>query len=216
MPTVFKLRFPDRDKLEAAAGTIAEGGVTVFPTETVYGIGADARRPDAMMRVREVKGKPRDLPLLLHCADEEQALPWVTGFPSAASSLAGRFWPGPLTIVLAAAGSTPAEVTGSLSTVGIRMVSHPVSAELIRLLGAPIAGTSANLRGEEPTGRYADIDPVLLGGTDIAIDSGKCGEGTPSTVIDLSQEKARVLREGAVSLELLSEVLGYLPESAAG
>ncbi len=199
---------PDSPAYAKAVRTVAGGGLIVFPTETVYGIGADLRRPEAIARIYRLKRRPIGLPLLIHCGAAAQLDGIVDNLSESARLLIGRFWPGPLTLILPAAAHLPPALLGPDRTVGVRMVDQPATRDFISDLGSPLAGTSANRHGAEPTGSYAGVVSDIIGGVDCALDGGSCGSGMPSTVIDLTASNPGLIRAGAVPTELVEETLG--------
>jgi len=196
------------DSIAQAARILRDGGVAVFPTETVYGIGADIRNTEAVRRVYGLKNRELSQPLMAHCASSVQLLEYVADVPAWIQPLMSRFWPGPLALVFRSSATVPAIVTGGRDTIGIRMVGHPVARDLIEELGAPIAGTSANLHGEPATSRFDLVSPSLLERVDVALDAGLCGRDVPSTVLDVAQRPPRVVRVGAVSVQDIEAVVG--------
>lgn len=205
----------DRAVLEKAAAILREGGLVVFATETVYGIGANALDEQAVSGIFEAKGRPQDNPLIVHIARWDDLPTLAREIPPAARLLAAGFWPGPLTMILESSGAVAACVSGGLNTVAVRMPSHPVARELIRLAGVPVAAPSANRSGRPSptTARHCFDD--LSGRVDIILDSGSCPVGVESTVITLAGGTPRVLRPGAVTVEQLREVLGEVEVDAA-
>ena len=191
-----------------AARILRNGGVAVFPTETVYGVGVDIRRAESVGRVFALKKRESSQPLMAHCASPVQMLEYVAEVPEWVQPLVSRFWPGPLALVFRSTDKVPPVVTGGGQTIGIRMVGHSVARDLLEELGAPIAGTSANLHGEPATSRFAAVSPVLLGQVDVALDSGLCGKDVPSTVLDVTCRPPRVVRVGAVSVQDIEAVIG--------
>ncbi len=208
MGLVFRLdpADPDRDAIAQAAAVLKQGGVAVFPTETVYGLGADLRNDAGIERVFRIKRRGHDLPLLIHCANQGQVGRYVADWPDSAEMLARVYWPGPLALVLWRSRAVPEAVTG-VRSVGIRVVADRVAQELIDTLGAPIAGTSANLHGQIATSRFDQIRNEILDGADIALDIGQCGKDVASTVLDLTVDPPRVVRAGAVPVAGIEEVL---------
>lgn len=204
---------PSDQSIRQAAATLQNGGVVVFPTETVYGVGADIRDPVAIARIYEIKKRVTDRPLMAHLADESQLDSCVAEVPNGARELMRQFWPGPLALVFRRAPTVPDVVTGG-PTIGVRMVAHPVGRALIRALGAPVAGTSANLSGEPATSRFDSISPVLLDRVDVALDAGMCGADVASTVLDVTSWPPRVLRLGAVSAQAIEQVAGRVLSAA--
>jgi L-threonylcarbamoyladenylate synthase len=180
--------------------------LVAFPTETVYGLGAHALDRAAVLRIFEAKGRPSNDPLIVHVSSLDQAARLVTVMPPLARRLAARFWPGPLTLVLARASMVPDEVTAGLDTVGIRIPAHPVARALIDAAGVPLAAPSANLFSRPSPTTAAHVLQDLEGRIDAVLDAGPTMVGVESTVLDLSQDVPTVLRPGAVTLEMLQAV----------
>lgn len=196
------------EQLHEAAQIIARGGLVAFPTETVYGLGADGLNETAVRGIYEAKGRPSDNPLILHICDTEMLPMLAREIPQTAIRLALEFWPGPLTMILPKTDRVPGVVSGGLDTVAIRFPSNLIARELIRLSGKPIAAPSANLSGSpSPTTAQHCIDD-LMGRVDGIIDGGSCGVGLESTVISLVGEIPTVLRPGGITVEQLRAVLG--------
>jgi L-threonylcarbamoyladenylate synthase len=188
--------------VDAAAAILRRGGLVAFPTETVYGLGALASDAAAARRVFAAKGRPADNPLIVHVADPEDAHA-VSVVTPLARELAGRFWPGPLTLVLPARRRVPAEVRAGLPTVAVRCPAHALARALIRASGAPVAAPSANRSGRpSPTSAEAVLED-LDGRIDAVLDGGPCARGVESTVVDATGERPRLLRLGAVPAEEL-------------
>ena len=194
--------------LDAAAAVLRQGGLVAFPTETVYGLGANATDEAAVKRIFAAKGRPPDNPIIVHVSDLAQMTPLVKRYPPAAALLAERFWPGPLTLVLPRSGRVPEAVTGGLDTVAIRMPDHPVARELIRRAGVPVAAPSANLSGRPSPTRAEDVMEDLAGRIEVVLDGGPTGIGLESTVLDLTADPPAILRPGGVTWEQLRSVLG--------
>ena len=194
--------------LREAAALLKKGEAVAFPTETVYGLGADGLNGAAVRKIFEAKGRPSDNPLILHIANKEDILPLTTGLTKQAQILIDKFWPGPLTVIVAKSAVVPDEVSAGLDTVAVRMPSHPVAAELIRLAGTPIAAPSANLSGKpSPTDAetvLADMQGRIAG----IVDGGACEVGVESTIVDTTGEVPVILRPGGITREQLEEVLG--------
>lgn len=190
-----------------AAELIKNGGIVGIPTETVYGLGADASNPDAVKRIFEAKGRPADNPLIVHLADFSQAEEYTTFIPEIARKIAERFCPGPLTIVLPKNDRIPLITSGGLETVGIRVPSHTVMHRIIELSGCPIAAPSANTSGlPSPTSAGHVIDD-MNGKIEAVVDGGQSEFGVESTVIAIENETTvRILRPGCVTQEMLLEV----------
>jgi len=198
---------PDAAGIRRAAEVLRAGGLVAFPTETVYGLGVHALDREAVRRLFVAKGRPANDPLIVHVATLDDAGLLIAERPSALASLADRFWPGPLTLVLPRAAVVPDEVTAGLSTVAIRVPAHPVARALIAAAGIPIAAPSANLFSRPSPTRAAHVLADLDGRIDLVVDGGATDVGVESTVLDLTQNIPTVLRPGAVTLEMLRDVL---------
>lgn len=199
---------PGRERIAEAADVIRHGGLVAFPTETVYGLGANALDAEAVQNIFTAKGRPSDNPLIVHIADVTDVVKLATDVSPKSRILMQKFWPGPLTIVLKKKQIVPDVVTAGLNTVAIRMPSHPVALALIKAAGVPIAAPSANLSGKpSPTTAKHVIDD-LDGRVDVIIDGGDTDIGVESTVIDMASSIPTLLRPGRVTLEELEEVLG--------
>jgi len=199
---------PDPEIIGRAAAVIRRGGLVAFPTETVYGLGANALDARAVRRVFEVKGRPPDNPLIVHVAAASEMAGLVRKVPPVALQLGERFWPGPLTLVLPAAPGVPREVTAGLDTVAVRMPAHPVALALIRAAGVPVAAPSANTSGRPSPTTAAHVFEDLGGKIEIILDGGPAPVGVESTVLDLTTDVPTVLRPGGVTVEALAAVLG--------
>lgn len=194
---------PEADIIARAAALLRSGQLVVFPTETVYGLGADALQTDAVEQIFAAKGRPYSDPLIAHIADEEDLDKVAVDIPSTARELARAFWPGPLTLILPAAPHIPRLVTAGLSTVAVRMPRHPIALALIRAAGSPVAAPSAN--------RFMHVSPTtaqhvlsdLSGRVPLILDGGPCEVGVESTILDLCAEVPIILRPGGTSLEAL-------------
>ncbi|MBM7866551.1 threonylcarbamoyl-AMP synthase [Heliobacterium gestii] len=192
--------------LEAAA-CLRAGGLVAFPTETVYGLGADGLNGPAVAAIFTAKGRPSDNPLILHIAAMDEVAALTLDFPPLARRLAERFWPGPLTLVLPASSLVPPVVTAGLATVALRMPSHPVARELIRAAGVPVAAPSANRSGRPSPTVAEHVREDLWGRIDGIVDGGACDFGLESTVVDARGEAAVILRPGGVTPEMI-EAMG--------
>ena len=193
--------------VEEAVRILRSGGVVVFPTDTLYGLGADAFSIRALERIFTIKLRPAEasLPLLVSCWDQVATVARQT--PESAHRLARRFWPGPLTLVLPKAEQLPLRVTGGKDTVAVRMPDHPVALEIIRRLDRPITGTSANRSGQQDSLDYKTVKAELGKDVDYIVQSGPQPKGAPSTVIDLTTEFPTLLRQGALPMdEILREI----------
>lgn len=209
MNTTKLLNASNPGAIEEAAAIICRGGLVAFPTETVYGLGADACNPLAVARVFEVKERPWMDPIIVHVADPESAHLYGR-FPKPAATLMCRFWPGPLTLVVPKTEVIPPIVTAGLNTVAIRMPAHPAALALIRAAGRAIAAPSANVFGHvSPTEAY-HVAAQLSDRIELILDGGRCAVGVESTVLSLAESVPRILRAGGVPPEALREVLGAL------
>lgn len=199
-------------EIDRAAGHLRAGGLVAFPTETVYGLGADALNEAAVRRVFALKGRPSSNPLIVHVADEAGARRVAADWPRRAELLAARFWPGPLTLVVPARPDLPPEVTAGLQTVGIRCPDHPQALALLRGFGGPLVGPSANPSGQlSPTCAEhvrADFGPAIAAGELMVLDGGPCRAGIESTVVSLVGPRPIILRPGVIGVEALRLVLG--------
>ncbi len=195
---------------ELAAAIIRRGGLVAIPTETVYGLGADGLNPEAVEKIFRAKGRPNDNPLILHVTGVEQLPLFCHDIPEAAYRLAQRFWPGPLTMVLPARDNVPKCTTAGLSTVAMRCPKTEVTRKIIALAGVPIAAPSANLSGKPSTTTAEHVLHDHNGNIDAIVDGGPCAVGVESTIVDLTEERPRLLRPGGITPEQLMEVLGDL------
>lgn len=200
----------DSGILEEAARLWHKGELLAFPTETVYGLGANALNGSACSKIYQVKGRPSDNPLIVHVSDVEMARSLAAEWTDAAAKCAEHFWPGPLTMVMTKKEGLPDEITGGLPTVAIRYPSHPVAQALIAYAGLPIAAPSANVSGRPSPTSASHVWRDLRGKIPLIIDAGPCEVGLESTIIDLSGEKPVILRPGGISREQLEDVLGYV------
>ncbi|MBQ7794958.1 MAG: threonylcarbamoyl-AMP synthase [Lachnospiraceae bacterium] len=191
-----------------AAEILKNGGVVAIPTETVYGLAANALEETASKKIYEAKGRPSDNPLIAHisCMDELPAL--VSEIPEAGQKLAEKYWPGPLTMVFPKAKIVPYGTTGGLETVAVRMPSHPIANRLIKLAGIPLAAPSANTSGRPSPTKADHVIEDMDGKIDMIIDGGEVGIGLESTIVDVSGEIPMLLRPGAITIEMLRETLG--------
>ena len=199
--------FTDAELAEAAE-ILRNGGLVAIPTETVYGLGANALDESASKKIYEAKGRPSDNPLIAHisCMDELSAL--VSEIPEAGRKLAEKYWPGPLTMVFPKKEIVPYGTTGGLETVAIRMPSDPVANRLIKLAGVPIAAPSANTSGRPSPTKAEHVVEDMNGKIEMIIDSGEVGIGVESTIVDVSGKVPMLLRPGAITMEMLRETLG--------
>jgi L-threonylcarbamoyladenylate synthase len=195
-------------RIRKAADILKNGGVVAFPTETVYGLGANAFDAAAVARIFEVKGRPRFDPLIVHASDLQQAESLVAEFPANAWELARRFWPGPLTLVLPKNEKVPDIVTAGLSTVAVRMPDHPVALALIRETGTPLAAPSANPFGRISPTTADHVRKQLGRKVDLVLDGGHCRVGVESTIISFADGRPALLRAGGVAVEDVEAVVG--------
>lgn len=192
---------PDPALIQLAAEKIRNGGVVVCPTSGLYGLAADPFQPAAVERVFEIKGRPAHLPLLV-LVDNRDALPRLaTAIPPAARDLMERFWPGGLTLVMAAHPGLPPALTGGTAKIGIRLTAHPVARALAKAAGGVITGTSANRSGHPGCARVSDLDPDLVAEVDLILDAGQLAGGLGSSVVDCTSDPPQLIREGALSAE---------------
>ncbi|WP_027642719.1 L-threonylcarbamoyladenylate synthase [Enterocloster clostridioformis] len=196
------------EELREAAGILRSGGLVAFPTETVYGLGGNALDEDAARKIYAAKGRPSDNPLIAHVSCMEEVAPLVKEIPEAGRKLMEAFWPGPLTMIFPKSDKVPCGTTGGLDTVAIRMPDDPVANRLIALAGVPVAAPSANTSGR-PSPTTADhVWQDMNGRIEMIIDGGPVGIGVESTIVDVSSAVPAVLRPGAITMEMLEEVLG--------
>ncbi|WP_312645275.1 L-threonylcarbamoyladenylate synthase [Hydrogenoanaerobacterium sp.] len=195
-------------ELDEAASILASGGLVAIPTETVYGLAANAKDEAAVKSIFEAKGRPQDNPLIVHICDLAMLAEIVREVPESALKLADRFWPGPLTIILPKSDAIPSVTSAGLDTVAVRFPKHAVARELIRRAGVPVAAPSANLSGSPSTTTAQHCIHDLMGRVDAIVDGGDCEVGVESTVITLVGGTPKLLRPGYVTLEQLREVLG--------
>ena len=197
-----------KENIEKAAEIIRRGGLLGIPTETVYGLGANALNADACRRIYEAKGRPQDNPLIIHVPDSSWLSRYCEKVPESAYRLAEAFWPGPLTMILPKKEIVPYRTTGGLETVGVRCPNHPVTLAVIAAADVPIAAPSGNTSGRPSPTSAADMLEDMDGKIDGIFDGGPCGVGVESTIIDLTCQPPRLLRAGGLPLEELERVLG--------
>lgn len=202
---------PGWDKhLDHAAEVLRAGGLVAFPTETVYGLGANALDASAVEGIYRAKGRPSDNPLIVHIADTGALPGLVSSIPAAAPGLMEAFWPGPLTLVMPKSDRVPSIITAGLDTVAIRMPSHPIALALIKKAGIPVAAPSANSSGRPSPTLAKHVMEDMNGKVDIIIDGGSSRVGVESTVLDLTAEHPMILRPGGVTQEQLRKLLGMV------
>ena len=199
---------PDEAALKEAAECIKRGGLVAFPTETVYGLGADTFNGEAIKKIYQAKGRPSDNPLISHIADIDEVNRLAREVPENAKKLMEAYWGGPLTVILKRKDNVPGVVSAFLDTVSIRMPSHSVANLLIKLSQTPIAAPSANLSGSPSPTTFAHCKADMDSRCDIIIDGGDCSVGVESTVVDMTGEVPVILRPGAVTREDIAAVCG--------
>ncbi len=209
METLF-LPAQDPKTAEISAQIIKNGGLVAIPTETVYGLGANGLDENAVKKIFEAKGRPQDNPLILHLWGAEQMADYCRDIPESAWLLADKFWPGPLTLVLPAKDNVPRRTTGGLNTVAVRCPDCAVTRQIIRLAGVPLAAPSANISGKPSTTTADHVRHDHDGRIDAIVDGGPCRVGVESTIVDLTEERPRLLRPGGITPEQLVDVLGDL------
>ena len=198
-------------EIEHAAAALRAGQLVAFPTETVYGLGADATNGSALRRLYAAKGRPADHPVIVHLGEVADLAEWAAEVPEAARLLAGAFWPGPLTLVLRATPRVSRVATGGLETVGLRVPANPVALVLLEAFGGGIAAPSANRFGRVSSTTPGAVRREFGAEVEIVLD-GACAVGIESTIVDCTVDEPRVLRPGAITLEHIGELLGARPE----
>lgn len=196
------------EQVKAAVDVLANGGVAAIPTDTLYGLAASAFDESAVLKIYELKGRPDGMALPLLLSDAEDVRMCAEDVPQAAWTLMERFWPGALTLVVNKSASIPGIVTAGLDTVALRVPDHPVPRAIVEALGAPITGTSANLSGRPGLTNAAGVGREFGDTIDFVLDGGDAPGGVASTIVDVSGDELRMLREGAVSMEEIEAVLG--------
>jgi L-threonylcarbamoyladenylate synthase len=194
--------------IQAALVALRAGEVIGLPTETVYGLAADARSAEAVAKIFALKGRPADHPLIVHIADAANLGDWASEVPESARRLAQAFWPGPLTLILRKRDDVPAAVTGGQDTVGLRCPAHPLALELLRGFGGGLAAPSANRFGHVSPTSAQHVRDEFGAAVEIVLDGGDCEVGIESTIVDLSGANARILRPGRISREQIEALLG--------
>lgn len=195
-------------EIERAVAALRRGELVAFPTETVYGLGADASSETAVRRIFAAKGRPADHPVIVHLGDRGMLRDWASDIPPAAQKLADRFWPGPLTLILPRAAHVLDAVTGGQPSVGLRMPDHPVALALLRAFGGGIAAPSANRFGRISPTRAEHVQSELGDAVALVLDGGPSRVGVESTIVDLSRDQPTLLRPGHIAASALGEVLG--------
>lgn len=198
----------DEQGLKEAGEILRQGGTVAFPTETVYGLGANALDPQAIHKIYEAKGRPSDNPLIVHIGQRQQVEDIGAQITDTAKKLMDAFWPGPLTVIVNKKDSVPKDVSAGLPTVGIRLPAHPIALALLKEAGVPVAAPSANTSGKPSPTIASHVIEDLSGRVNMIIDGGNAEVGVESTVIDASTEHAVILRPGAITLNMCKDVLG--------
>jgi L-threonylcarbamoyladenylate synthase len=198
-------------QIEKAAALLRQGELVAFPTETVYGLGADAANPAAVAKIFAAKGRPSDHPLIVHIPGVEHLDRWAREIPETAFALAKAFWPGPLTLILKRQPDVPDAVTGGQDTVGLRVPGHPLALELLKSFGGGVAAPSANRFGHVSPTTAQHVHDELGAAVAMVLDGGPCRVGIESTIVDLTGPQSRILRPGMISAADLGRVLGRVP-----
>jgi L-threonylcarbamoyladenylate synthase len=206
---------PDAAEIERAAALLSAGELVAFPTETVYGLGADASNPAALARIFAAKGRPKTHPLIVHFSGLAAARDWAAEVPEAAARLAGAFWPGPLTLVLPRSARVPDAVTGGQASVALRVPAHPVARALLAAFGRGIAAPSANRYGRISPTRAADVREEIGGRVAMVLDGGDCAVGLESTIVACLDGRVTLLRPGSISRSQVADVVGRVDDPGA-
>jgi len=201
-----------QDEIDRAVEALRDGEVVAFPTETVYGLGADAQNPDAVRKVFELKGRPATHPLIVHLDHPRLLERWALNVPPAAQALAERFWPGPLTLVLRRAPAVDLAITGGQDTVAVRVPNHPVAQQLLRAFGGGIVAPSANRYGRVSPTRAEHVREEFGDAVKVILDGGDCKIGLESTIVSCVDAVPRVLRPGGITLSQLRSVVPEVVE----
>jgi L-threonylcarbamoyladenylate synthase len=203
------LKPEQQSQIEAAAALLHRGGVIALPTETVYGLAADASNPEAVKRIFAIKGRPADHPLIVHIADLSQLAYWASEVPHAALLLAQHFWPGPLTLILPRSKHVSNSITGGQDTVGLRVPNHPLTLGVLRAMGphGAVAAPSANRYGRISPTTAAHVQEELGNSVDMILDGGPCQVGLESTIVSCMGDKVTVLRPGGVPVAAIEKLL---------
>jgi len=202
--------YPEHEAISEAASVLNRGGLVAFPTETVYGLAADAFNDSAIRKVYEAKGRPSDNPLIVHIADTSSLASYTAAFPEVGWTLARTFWPGPLTLVVHRTNTISDLVTAGLDTVAVRMPNHPVALALVRELGRGIVAPSANTSGRPSPTTAQHVFDDLNGAIDLILDAGETRIGVESSVLDITQSPPVLLRKGGLSREAIEMVIGRI------
>jgi L-threonylcarbamoyladenylate synthase len=206
-----RLVHSDADSIALAVRLLREGGLVAFPTETVYGLGADARNADAVRRIFAAKGRPEDHPVIVHVADLRAAERWAANMPEDARALARAFWPGPLTLIVPRADDVLDAITGGQASIGLRAPAHPVARALLAAFGGGIAAPSANRFGHVSPTTAQHVANDLGDAVDLILDGGACDVGIESTIVSFTTATPMLLRPGGIALDAIAAVLGCMP-----
>jgi L-threonylcarbamoyladenylate synthase len=202
-------------EIEEAVEALRAGGLVAFPTETVYGLGANASNPAAVAKIFALKGRPADHPVIVHLDDPRYLHRWVSGVPKVAEALAAKFWPGPLTLILPKAEGVSPVVTGGQDSIGIRIPSHPIAQQLLTAFGGGIAAPSANRYGRVSPTKPEHVREEFGDALSVVLDGGETPIGLESTIVSCIDNVPRLLRPGFITRSQLEEVVGKLGSSAA-
>lgn len=198
-----------RSDVTRAVEILRKGGVVALPTETVYGLGADASNPEAVAKIFALKNRPADHPLIVHISGIDKLPQWVDEIPASAQALASRFWPGPLTMIFKRAPAVLDAVTGGQDTIGLRVPNHPLTLEVLAEFGGGVAAPSANRFGKISPTRAEHVAEEFGDRVDYILDGGPCAVGLESTIVDLTSARPQILRLGAVTAEDIDSALGH-------
>lgn len=207
-----RIEAPTLVAIREAAALLRAGDIVGMPTETVYGLAADALNPEAVNKIFAAKGRPADHPLIVHLPSAEHLPRWAASIPKDAIALARAFWPGPLTLILQRAAEVPDEVTGGQDTVGLRVPSHSIALALLQVFGSGIAAPSANRFGRISPTTAAHVAHELGERVEMILDGGPCQVGIESTILDLSRDEPEILRPGAITADDIARVIGRRPK----
>ncbi len=199
---------PEPELILKAASVVRRGGIVVFPARCLYGLAADAFNEEAVERIFEIKGRRSEKPILVLADNFLMLSCLVRNIPPMAQKIMDSFWPGGITIVFEANDNLPPNLTAGMGRIGIRRPGHPVASALVRAVGGPVTGTSANLSGNRGSSIVSEIDSDIAGSVDLIIDAGELKGGTGSTVVDLTGELPVIIREGGISKKEIFEALG--------
>jgi L-threonylcarbamoyladenylate synthase len=199
---------PEAEIIAEAAAVIKQGGVIAFPTRCLYGLGADALNPDAVERMIQIKQRPEDKPILVLIDTRNRLESLVTHIPPAADAIMEAFWPGRVTLVFEARNMLAVQLTAQTGKIGVRLPGHPAASALVKHVKGPVTGTSANLSGRAGCHRARDLEPQIAGQLDLILDAGTLMAGVGSTVVDVTVDPPRILREGQVTA---NDILSRIP-----